>query len=98
MKKETMAVSERELQRWQLIGLVDGGKITLKEASEKMGVSYRHAKRLRRRARTDGLRGLVHAGRGRPATNMIITEVRGKVVSLSAGSTASLTTRTSRRC
>lgn len=49
MKKEIIAMSERELQRWRLIGLVDGGNIALKEASEKMGVYCRQAKRLRKR-------------------------------------------------
>ena len=47
MEKETIALSQRELQRWQLIGLAEVGNITLKEAGEKTGVSYRQAKRIR---------------------------------------------------
>jgi molybdenum-dependent DNA-binding transcriptional regulator ModE len=37
------------------------------KAAELMGVSYRHAKRLKRRYQEHGDAGLVHALRGRPA-------------------------------
>jgi hypothetical protein len=32
-----------------------------------MGVSYRHAKRLKKRFITEGAKGLVHGNRGRPS-------------------------------
>ena len=38
MGKELIALSKRGFGRWRLIGLVEVGKITLKEASVKMGV------------------------------------------------------------
>jgi hypothetical protein len=41
------------------MGLVEGGKITLKEAREKIGVSYRQAKRIRRALRVKGVKGIV---------------------------------------
>lgn len=47
MKEEKILMSQRQLQRWQVMGLVEGGKITLKEAKEKIGLSYRQAKRVR---------------------------------------------------
>lgn len=46
MKKELTALSNGELQRVRLMGHVESGNITLMEASEKMGVSYRQAKRI----------------------------------------------------
>ena len=84
MTKETIAMSEEELQRLGLMELVEEGNITLKEAGEKMGVSYRQAKRLRKKVKKWGPRGLVHGGRGRPATNRIGPEVRQRVLFLSA--------------
>ena len=40
-------MGQRELKRWHLMELVKAGKITLREAGEKIGVSYRQAKRIR---------------------------------------------------
>jgi len=48
MEGDKILMSQRQLQRWHLIGLVEAGKSTLKEAGEKLGVSYRQAKRIRR--------------------------------------------------
>ena len=50
-------MSQRQLQRWHVMGLVEAGKITLKEAGEKIGVSYRQAKRIRRAVRVRGGEG-----------------------------------------
>jgi len=50
-------MGQKQVQRWHLIKMVEGRKITLREAGEKMGVSYRHAKRIRRAIRREGSRG-----------------------------------------
>jgi len=41
-------MSQKERQRYHLLKMVIGGKITLKETGSLMGVSYRHAKRLKK--------------------------------------------------
>ena len=64
-------MSQRQLQRWHVMGLVEVGKITLKEAGEKIGVSYRQAKRIRRAVREKGAKGLIHGNLGRPPPNRI---------------------------
>jgi hypothetical protein len=46
------------------MGLVEGGKITLGEAGDKIGVSYRQAKRIRRALRIKGVKGIIHGTRG----------------------------------
>jgi hypothetical protein len=46
MEGDKILMSQRQLQRWHLMVLVEGGKTTLKEAGEKLGVSYRQAKRI----------------------------------------------------
>ena len=60
MEEDKILMSQRQLQRWHLMGLVEAGKSTLKEAEEKLGVSYRQAKRIRRAVKHRGARGLIH--------------------------------------
>ena len=45
--------------------MVEVGKITLKEASERVGVSYRQAKRIDSAIGEKGMKGLVHGNWGR---------------------------------
>jgi transposase len=67
------------------MGLVGGGKITLKEAGEKIGVSYRQAKRIRRRLRIKGIKGILHGNTGRTPWNRTADWVRQKVLEFSKG-------------
>jgi transposase len=63
--------------------MVSEKRLGLVEAAEKIGVSYRHAKRLRKRFEQDGIAGLVHGNQGREPVNKVSEEMRSKVVSLS---------------
>lgn len=56
--------------------------MTLRDAAEAMGVSYRHAKRLKKKAE-DGIFGLVHGNRGREPANRTAADLREKVLELS---------------
>ena len=47
--------------------MVEVGKITLKEAGEKIGVCYRQAKRIRQVLKERGMTGLIHGNTGRPS-------------------------------
>jgi len=85
METEKVLMGQKQLQRWHLIKMVEGRKITLREAGEKMTVSYRHAKRIRRAIRERGIKGLVHGNRGRPSKRRIDDTLREKVLALSKG-------------
>ena len=76
-------MGQRELKRWHLMELVKAGKITLKEAGEKIGVSYRQAKRIGRAIREKGIKGLLHGNWGRPSNHRIKEALREKVLELS---------------
>ena len=65
--------------------MAEVGKITLKEAGEKLGVSYRQAKRIRRAIRDRGMKGLIHGNRGRPSHRRLSEKLRQKVLSLAKG-------------
>lgn len=78
-------MGQKELHRWHLMKMAEVGKITLKEASEKIGVSYRQAKRIRRAIRDRGMNGLVHGNRGRPSHRRLGNLLRERVLSLAKG-------------
>ena len=83
METEKILMGQKQLQRWHLMEMVKGRKITLKEAGEKMGVSYRQAKRIRRAVRDRGVQGLVHGNWGQPSKRRIDGAIREKVLGLS---------------
>ncbi|MDO9125102.1 MAG: ISNCY family transposase [Deltaproteobacteria bacterium] len=83
METEKILMGQKELKRWHLMELVKGGKITLREAGEKIDVSYRQAKRIRRAIRDRGIKALVHGNRGQPSNHRIKEALREKVLGLS---------------
>jgi hypothetical protein len=83
MEREKIALSQRLLQRWHLMKMVEGGKITLKEEGEKIVVSNRQSVRVRRAVREKGMKGLIHGNMGRPSNHRIGERLRGKVFKLS---------------
>jgi transposase len=83
MEGEKILMGQRQLQRWHLMEMVEVGKITLKEAGEKIGVCYRQAKRIRRVLREKGMRGLIHGNTGRPSHRRLSEVLRERVLQLS---------------
>jgi transposase len=83
MEQEKILMGQKQLQRWHLMKMVEVGKITLKEAAERIGVSYRQAKRIGRAIRERGMKGLIHGNRGRPSNHRIKEPLRAKVLALS---------------
>jgi transposase len=63
--------------------MVIGGKITLKEAGNLMGVSYRQAKRMKRKLISEGAKGLIHGNRGKPSPRALNSELIKKILDLS---------------
>jgi transposase len=63
--------------------MVEVGKITLREAGEKIGVSYRQVKRIGRVLKEKGIRGLIHGNTGRQSLHRISEMLRQKVLQLS---------------
>ena len=71
------------MKSWQLLEKVKDGKLTLAAVTPALGVCYRHAKRLLKRAREQGLPGLGHGNRGRPPANKADEALRERVLVLS---------------
>ena len=84
MKGDNILMSQEQLQRLRVIGLVEAEKISLREAAEKMGVCYRQAKRVGKRVREEGAQGLIHGNTGRCPINRVSDKLRERILELSA--------------
>ena len=60
-----MAMSKKERARLVELEQVAAGKVRLRAAAERLGLSYRQMKRVWRRYVAGGAAGLVHRSRGR---------------------------------
>jgi transposase len=83
MKGDRITLSQKQIQRFQVMSLVEAGKITLKEAAEKIGKSYRQAKRIRNRVKEEGVKGVLHGNTGKLSNQRTPEEVQEKVLQLS---------------
>ncbi len=65
--EDRVVMSGRELRRVHVIRQVLEKQLTQRKASEALGLTVRHIRRLSHRMRTGGDAGLVHRGRGKPS-------------------------------
>lgn len=75
-----LLMSQKERERLKIFERVKRGELRQVEAAEICGLSYRQARRLYRRYREFGDRGLVHRGRGRPSNRQYATKFRAQVL------------------
>jgi transposase len=83
MRNEDIRLSQKQLQVYHVLRCVLDDKVTLKEAAEAVGYSYRHLGRLLSEVEEHGAQGLIHGNRGRPPSNKTPDEMRARVVELS---------------
>jgi transposase len=79
---ERTAMSRKEFNRGAVFARVERGELTLKEAVPLLKVSYRQAKRLYKRYRTEGPAGLVHRSVGRVSNHARATAERERVLEI----------------
>jgi len=75
-------MSTKEANRLHIIKLVENRTISLKKASEEMGVSVRHGKRIYKRYKEEGEVGLISKRRGRPSTNKTPLKMKERILKL----------------
>jgi transposase len=78
-------VSMGEHRKWGVIQRVIGGKTTGSRAAEILELSRRQVWRLVKRGRVEGLKGMVHRGRGRRSNRRLDEKQREQIVRLYAG-------------
>ncbi|MDR0683735.1 MAG: ISNCY family transposase [Spirochaetaceae bacterium] len=73
-------MGKKELLRGKLMAMVEEGKMTLKEAGKRLGISYRQVKRIKASYKKNGDAGLVHGSSGKKSNRQISDEIREKVI------------------
>ena len=77
---ERLEMSHKERRRLEVLNRVKRGTLSLVKAAELLQLSYRQAKRVYRRYRRQGDRGLVHRLRGRRSNRRADEAERRKIL------------------
>ncbi|WP_159949175.1 ISNCY family transposase [Rhizobium sp. 18065] len=77
-----IAMSERDLQRIEVLSKVTAGRMTMVSAAHVLDLSERQVRRVLQRMRTDGAASIRHKAIGRPSNNRISDGVRDYAVTL----------------
>jgi len=78
-------LSQKELQRIQVVENAVAGKLSVREAAELLQLSERQVKRLKRRHEPETGEWVYHGNHGRSPANAIPERVRQKIVELACG-------------
>lgn len=79
-REERVLMSTRELKRLHVIQLVVEGKMTQVHAAQAVGLTDRQIRRLVKRVRLEGPRGLVHRSRGQPSNRAIDPRRKARIL------------------
>ena len=80
MREERIELSQRERERLKVLHEVQQGHLRQREAAGRLQLSPRQVRRLLRRVRKQGDRGLIHRLRGRPSNRKIPVAVQQRVL------------------
>ena len=69
MREWELRVSQRDLQRMHIVRLTLEGRESVGRGAKLLGISLRQIKRLRRKIKEQGIKGLLHGNRGKRAWN-----------------------------
>jgi len=79
---EDIKMSVRERRRLEILSRVKDHLVTLKKATDLLGLSYRHTRRIYKRYREQGDKGLIHKSRGRPSSHRMEEKTRDTIIKL----------------
>lgn len=82
MSEEIFTLSNKELDRVTIMNALASGAIKQKIAATQLGLSIRQIKRLIKRFKREGPKGLVSLRRGRPSNRCLPEETRSKAIEL----------------
>ena len=80
--KDIFEMSQDELRRLHVIHKAIEGMIKQSEAAAILTVSSRQIRRLVKRVRTEGDRGILHKARGKPSNRRFPKEVKNRAIEL----------------
>ena len=82
MREDIIEMTKRELERWQVIQRVMLGALTQAEAGEVLGLCERQVRRLVKKGRKKGARGLIHGSRGKPSPRKMAEELEDRITAI----------------
>lgn len=85
MSERELEVSQKDVHRMHVVRLSIEGRETVGRAARLLGISARQMKRLRRKVKERGVKGLLHANRGKATWNKTASEKIKQVVLLARG-------------
>ncbi len=80
--KELLTMRSDELERYQIVCKALDRTINQREAAECLGLSHRQVRRIIRRVRVEGQRGVIHRLRGRPGCRKIPEDFKQRILRL----------------
>ena len=80
-----ITMRQEELRRLYIAQKVLGKTIKQTEVAEKLDISYRQTKRIIKRVREEGDKGIIHGLRGQPSKRRIGEKIRDKIIRLCGG-------------
>ena len=81
MAQELITMTNRKLNRYEIIKNLINEKINGTDTSKQIGLSIRQVKNLKSKVREQGLKGIIHAGRGKQSNRKLnpdLMEVKTK--------------------
>lgn len=85
MREWELRVSQRELHRIHVVRLTIEGRESVGRGAKLLGICARQMKRLRRKMKERGVKGLLHGNRGKQPWNKTASEKIAKVIKLAQG-------------
>lgn len=82
MREDVIEMTKQELERYQVIGGCLRKELRQATAGELLGLSERHIRRLVKRVRLKGMKGLKHGNRGRRSPRKMSPELEERIASI----------------
>src|SRR3989338_5138530 len=82
MTRDNITMSSIQLQRFEVLSQLNEKIINGTEASEKLGLSARHIRRLKKRVKKNGAKGLIHRNKGKASTRKVDERIRAKILKI----------------
>lgn len=82
MEKKVYTMSQKEINRLQVIEKVESKQISQLEAAQQLGIRARQVRRLQATYRSKGVTGLLSERRGKPSNNKLSDTIKSKAVEL----------------
>jgi transposase len=76
----TINMSKEEINRCQVLRMADERKITQKTGARRIGITDRHFRRLLRRYREEGAKGIISGHRGKPSNNRMSEKKKKRIL------------------